>query len=102
MPSEQAGISSHPSICPVGTFYSVAEDACFPYPMQGIVSVSLDVGFTSCNIVTKGKDGGGDGGACQPPADGCGGILYEWDPASCECICTDPIYDCGPGPGDLP
>lgn len=88
--AEQAGLLSPSTICPVGTFYAMGENACLPYPVQGIVTVSLDVGFTSCNVVSGGGGGGENGGGegettcCEEPVEGCG-ISTFWDPVQCCC-----------------
>jgi formylglycine-generating enzyme required for sulfatase activity len=95
--AEEAGLSSPATICPVGTFYAMGENACLSYPVQGIVTVSLDVGFTSCNVVGGGGGGGDDGGSgseetcCQEPAGGCG-ISTFWDPV--QCCCSVDGYTC--------
>jgi len=82
-PAGQADVSSPSTICPVGTFYAASEKACFPYPIQDLVTVSLNVGFASCDVA---GGGGGGGGAtcCEEPAGGCG-FSSGWDPARCCC-----------------
>jgi formylglycine-generating enzyme required for sulfatase activity len=89
--SQQSDVLALSQICPVGTFYAMGENACLPYPVQGILTVSLDVGFTSCNVVGGGGGGGEEGGesgsegtCCQEPAGGCG-LSEFWDPVQCCC-----------------
>jgi formylglycine-generating enzyme required for sulfatase activity len=73
------------SICPVGTFFAVNQNACLPYPVQGIVDVSYQVRFNSCSLpttpplVTITPPGGG---SCQPQE--CS-ISHTWDPNLCCC-----------------
>ena len=62
------------AICPVGTYYFASENACLPFPMQGIVSVVQDVEFQVCGS-SRGKGGNGGGDSCPggtiDPGTGC-------------------------------
>jgi formylglycine-generating enzyme required for sulfatase activity len=69
--------------CPVGTYYVPGQNACVPYPAQGIVSVVKNVGIPNCIIPTRQPGGGG---ACQPPSGGCTDPFFPWDPAQCCCF----------------
>jgi formylglycine-generating enzyme required for sulfatase activity len=68
---------SNISICPVGTYYLAGQNACLPFPAQGIVSVFQDVQLKACGAFGRGDDSsggsgdsvGGDsggGGSCDP------------------------------------
>lgn len=85
IPAEQAGVLSPSSICPVGTFYASNENACLPYPTQGLVTVSMDVGFTSCDVVSGGGDGGNSNG-CSIDQDWCGPSMVF---LAGDCCCSD-------------
>ena len=87
--------SIHP-ICPVGTFYAENQQACLPYPVQEIVSVSVEVEFLPIASCKTPSGGGGDPSAtatgvapttCAPPPEGC--TIGIWDPNLC--CCLDPI-----------
>lgn len=60
--------SLNPTVCPVGTYYSTDQNACLPFPTQGIVTVIQDVTLKAC-------DTGGGGGQCPggqyDPVQGC-------------------------------
>ena len=74
--TSQVGQDSSPdlTICPVGSYYSASQNACLPFPIQGIVSVVQDVEFQVC--VSSGGGGGNGGGDPCPggtidPGTGC-------------------------------
>ena len=67
--------------CPVGTYYVPGQNACVPYPAQGIVSVVANVGIPDCTKPDR------QGGGCQEPKDpGCS-YPWAWD-GKCSCYCT--------------
>jgi len=85
-PAGQADISSPSSICPVGTFYSTSENVCLPYPTQELVTVSLNVGFTSCDVAKGGGGGGNGSGSCSIDQDWCGPSMVF---LAGDCCCSD-------------
>lgn len=68
------------TVCPVGTYYFAGQDACLPFPAQGIVSVVQDIEFMAC-----GAGGGGGGGGGEDPCPG-----GTWD-SDLNCCSTDPF-----------
>lgn len=89
--SEQSDVLTVFQICPVGTFYAAGENACLPYPVQGIVTISLDVGFTSCNVVSGGGSGGeggagNDSNSCTIDQEWCGPSMVF---LAGDCCCSD-------------
>jgi hypothetical protein len=81
-----ADTSDHAAVCPVGMFYYQGQNACFPNPVQELVTVSVEVEFKSCTA----RPGGGDNEAgtpapaCEMPPDKC--IYRQWDPIQCKCV----------------
>jgi formylglycine-generating enzyme required for sulfatase activity len=75
--------------CPVGTYYVAGQNACVPYPAQGIVSVVKSVGIPDCTPPTRRPGGGGTG--CQPQV--CNDYKASWD--SNLCCCYNPfVFAC--------
>jgi hypothetical protein len=68
-------------LCPVGTYYVAAKNACVPYPAKGIVSVVSAVGIPDCTTPTRKPGGGG----C--PVLDCSGTTFpsSWDSTLCCC-----------------
>lgn len=102
-PGSAGDSASLKRVCPVGTFYAENQGACLPYPVQEIVSVSVEVEFlpiASCITASGGGGGGGGSGndngvgptlsvatptagsSCQPEV--C--MFGDWDPNECCCM----------------
>jgi hypothetical protein len=71
------------SICPVGTFFAANQNACLPYPVQGIVDFSQQVRFNSCSAPTL-VTITDTPNACQRPDQECS-ISTTWDANLCCC-----------------
>jgi len=69
--------------CPVGTYYVAGQNACVPYPAQGIVSVVQVVGIPDCTPSTR-RPGGGGGGPTVCAAQAC--TIGTWDYTLCCCF----------------
>jgi len=78
--------------CPVGTYYVPGQNACVPYPAQGIVSVVKSVGIPNCIIPTRNPGSGGNNNCPVPTDPGCT-FPFAWDGA-CSCYCANPGYGC--------
>ena len=76
------------TVCPVGTYYLAGQNACLPFPAQGIVSVIQDVKLKACGAFGRGGEGssgsedssGGSGSGGGSGGGGGGGGGEECDP----------------------
>jgi formylglycine-generating enzyme required for sulfatase activity len=93
--TKSSDLVSTATVCPVGTFYSKKENACLANPVKELVTVTLDVLFDACTMVTNGGGGddGGDGGACAEQ--NCG-PLNPWSLALCCCTVYGDLNTCEP------
>jgi len=70
-------------LCPVGTYYLQGQNACVPYPAQGIVSVTETIGFIGC--IPDATKTPGSGGCALPPQSCTAFPGASWNATLCCC-----------------